>query len=194
MSWNPYDYNRGAPGVRIGTQRRSPNDPDSGNPQGARGVILWLLLIFLIGVLPAGALIYWGYFTPFVVTCGAQPLYHGQVCDYNLFDVNYQYTYAQAIINETWRQWIERVIGVVWALLTVRFVAGRLRRNATEQAPAAPEPGSGVPSDASRAYRRGRLVSALTTIGIVLCALGVVALAFIPPGIVLVGGAGTVLP
>jgi hypothetical protein len=188
MSWNPYDYNRGAPGVRIGTQRRSPNDPDSGNPQGTRGVILWLLLIFLIGVLPAGALIYWGYFVPLMTWCSSHPLIAGELCDFTSGLVHHHYDYSQAFADELFKQWVERVIGIVWALLTLRYVVVRLRQNAAVESFSADEPGAslGAPPaspDRSGAYVRDRILSTLNTLGMVVCGLGVLALILVPPEI-----------
>lgn len=165
-------------------EKRSPDDPDQGNPQGARGFILWLLLIVLLGVLPAAALIYWGYIVPLTPTCDATPMVPGQICDYTATGyavaIHHHFTYAQALTYETFRQWVDRVLSLVWVLLTLGFIVPRMRQSAAERDSAMPTPGA-TPGGGGAAYRRGRMASTLRAIGFVICALGVLALLLVPP-------------
>lgn len=167
---------------------RSPDDPQQGSSQGVRGFVAWLFVIALAGVLPAAVLIYWGYIAPLTPTCQSVPMVHGQICDLPVVPGSLatpqSYTYAQAVTYEMFRQWVDRVIGPVWALVTLSFIVARVRQRAFERAPDQPPqaPVSSTPSGGTT-YRRGRLLGALRTVGIVICALGVLALLFVHPEI-----------
>jgi hypothetical protein len=172
----------------VDARRRGRDDSDQSSPEGQRAFALWLLAIFLIGVLPAGALIYWGYFVPLMTWCSSHPLIAGELCDFTSGLVHHHYDYSQAFADELFKQWVERVIGIVWVLLTLRYVVVRLRQNAAVESFSADEPGAslGAPPaspDRSGAYVRDRILSTLNSLGMVVCGLGVLALILVPPEI-----------
>ena len=176
MSTHPSDDTRSAHGVRLGTERRHSDDPKPANPQGRRNFLLLLMLTMLFGVLPAGALIYWGYFAPLTAACNWQRYLPGAICDYS--GVNFNYSSAQLLSYEMFRQSVDRVIGPIWVLLTLRFAVRGLRMQAVENAPGRPVANDwswAQPADHST-YRRNRVLSSLTVAGMIICVAGVLVL------------------
>jgi hypothetical protein len=176
MSTNPYDDQRSAPGVHLGTEQRPSDFPKPANPQARRNFLLLLVLTILLGILPAGALIYWGYFAPLTATCNWQMYLPGAICDYS--GVNLNYSSAQLLSYEMFRQSVDRVIGPIWALLTLRFAVRGLGMQVVQNAPGRPIANDwswAQPADQAT-YVRNRILSALTVAGVVICVLGVMVL------------------
>jgi hypothetical protein len=87
------------------------------------------------------------------------------------------------VVAAATHQWVERVIGVIWALLALRFLVRVFRGSAQDRAEVAAEPSEALATEttgSTAAYRRERVVSTLTVIGMVSCAVGVLLLLFIP--------------
>lgn len=177
MHANPHDDDQSTRGVRTGTAQRPPEEPRPANPQARRNLLLLLALTVLLGAIPAGALIYWGYFASLSDPCYAY-LFPGQICDFTSHGF-VQYTYAQAVGFEMFQQWVDRVVGVVWALLTVRYALHVLRMQAIENAPGRPPATDNAPGDRG-AYLRSRWLSRLSIAGIIICVVGVLILLFNP--------------
>jgi hypothetical protein len=170
MSTNPHDDQRSAQRVHLGTEQRPPDGPKPANPQARRNFLLLLMLTILVGILPAGALIYWGYFAPLTASCNWQQYLPGAICDYS--GVNFNYSY------EMFRQSVDRVIGPIWVLLTLRFAVRGLGMQVVQNAPGRPIANDwswAQPADQAT-YVRNRILSALTVAGVVICVLGVMVL------------------
>ncbi|HEX9412279.1 MAG TPA: hypothetical protein VF916_02145 [Ktedonobacterales bacterium] len=153
-----------------------PDKPAPANPQARFHRVLLIFHVLLLGVLPVATLIFLGYFAPPTVTCNGKPMGPGGVCTYH----GHNYTYAQGLSVIMFDQWVARVVSIVWALVTVRFAILTLRSQAIENARGVLTVGDWPrPADRGTA-RRNRALSTLTTVGIIICVLGVLVLLYIP--------------
>lgn len=184
MSMNPTDDTRSAQGARLATDQRPPEGPRPANPQARFNFLLLLAVASLIGVLPAAGLLYSGYLASPGDACNTIFLFPGQVCDYTSLSGT-SISAAQALSMEQWAQWIDRLIGVVWALLTIRYTVRAIRMQAVQNAPGRPIANDFSwlrPADQAT-YTRNRIVSFLSRAGIVICVVGVMLLLLLNPRI-----------
>lgn len=182
MSTNPSDGTHPTQGARLATDQRPPDGPRPANPQARFNFLLLLAVAFLIGVLPAAGLIYSGYFASPGDACGTIFLIPGQVCDYTSLSGT-SISSAQAMSMELWAQWIDRIIGVVWALLTIRYTVRAIRMQAVQNAPGRPiaDGSSWLRPGDQATYARDRIISFLSRAGIVICVAGVMLLLLLNP-------------